>query len=195
MQLDPEPREMPLQAEIGHDGRDHARAWPGAPSLCQLSAMTAMQLVAVDQMAALVGNHHAVGIAVERDPDVGAHLQHLADERLRRRRAAILVDVEAVGLDADRDHLGAELPQRGGNDPIGRAVGAIDDDAQAVEREVARQRTFGEFDVAVMHAVDALGAPERSGLGEFLGQIGCRSAARSRARPRRRACSRPGRTA
>ena len=41
---------------------------------------------------------------------------------------------------------------------------AIDHDAQAVERELARQRALGEFDVAVMHAVDAAGAPEAGAL-------------------------------
>ena len=34
-------------------------------------------LVAVDQRAVLVDDHHAVGVAVERDADVGAHLMHL----------------------------------------------------------------------------------------------------------------------
>ena len=165
------------------------------PSFCQLSAMTREQLVAVDETAALVGDHHAVGVAVERDPDVGAHLAHLAAERLRLGGAAILVDVEAVGIDPDREHLGAEFPQRVGNDAIGRAVGAIDDDAQAVERDVARQGPLGEFDVAVVHAVDALGAPQRGGLGELLAEIAVDQLLDLRIRPRRTACSRPGRTA
>ena len=88
-------------------------------------------------------------------------------------RAAILVDVEAVRLDADRDHIGAHFPQRAGRHLVGGAVGAIDDHAQAVEREIAlRQRELGEFDVAVLHAVDALGAAEIVALGQLLAQIG-----------------------
>ena len=86
------------------------------------------QLVAVDDVAALVGDEHAVGVAVERDADIGAHLAHLAAQLLGRGRAAVAVDVEAVGLDADRDHLGAELPQRLRRHLIGGAVGAIDHD-------------------------------------------------------------------
>ena len=130
------------------------------------------QLVAVDDMAVLVGDDHAVGVAVERDADVGAHLAHLAAELLRRGRAAVAVDVEAVGLDADRDHLGAELPQRLRHHPVGGAVGAVDHDAQAVEAHGARQRALGEFDVAVVHALDALGAAEVGALGELLGEVG-----------------------
>ena len=130
------------------------------------------QLVAVDQMAALVDDDDAVGIAIERDADVGAHFAHLAAQRFRRGRAAFLVDVEAVRLDADRDDVGAELPQRFRHHLVGGAVGAIDHHAQAVEDEVARQRALGEFDIAVMHAVDALGAAESVALGQLLGEVG-----------------------
>ena len=56
--------------------------------------------------------------------------------------------------------VGAQLPQRFRHHLVGGAIGAIDHDAQAVEREIARQRALGEFDVAVMHAVDAAGAAE-----------------------------------
>ena len=117
-------------------------------------------------MAALVDQDDAIGVAVERDADVGAHLAHLLGQRFRRGRAAFLVDVEAVGFDADRDDVGAQFPQRFRHHLVGGAVRAIDHDAQAVERELARQRALGEFDVAVMHAVDAAGAPEAGALRE-----------------------------
>jgi hypothetical protein len=89
-----------------------------------------------------------------------------------RGRAAFLVDVEAVRLDADRDHLGAEFPQRLGRDLVGRRrwrnrrrrAGPSSD-------RFARQRALGEFDVAVLHAVDALGAAEIGGLRQALGQV------------------------
>ncbi len=83
-----------------------------------------------------------------------------------------MVDVEAVGLDAERNDVGAKLPQCARGNAIGCAVGAIDDNAQSVERQVARQRALGEFDVAVVHAVDAAGAAEVVALGEFLGHLG-----------------------
>ena len=76
------------------------------------------------------------------------------------------------GLDADGDHLGAELPECLGRDLVGGAVGAIDHDAHAVEAHLARQRALGELDVAGMRALDPLGAPERGGCGEPLRQIG-----------------------
>ena len=114
------------------------------PRRCQLSAITAMIWSPSTMLALLVDDHHAVGVAVERDADVGAHLAHLVAQRLGRGRAALEVDVVAVGLDADLDHLGAQLPQRVGRHLVARAVGAIDDDAQAVEADVARQRALGD---------------------------------------------------
>ncbi len=68
------------------------------------------QLIAVDDMAPFIDDQHAVGVAVERDADVGAHLPHLSRERLRRGRADAAIDVEAVGFDADRKNLGAQFP-------------------------------------------------------------------------------------
>ena len=76
-QFEAEPGEMPLEAEIGHHGRDHAGLGQPAVFLPALGDHRE-QLVAVDHMAALVDDDDAVGVAVERDADVGAHLAHLA---------------------------------------------------------------------------------------------------------------------
>ncbi len=102
---------MPLQPQVGHDrGDDAGLRQPAvvAPALGDHRH----QLVAVDHMPLLVDDHDAVRIAVEGDADVGAHLAHLADERVRRGRANALVDVEAIRLHADRDHFRAQLPER-----------------------------------------------------------------------------------
>ena len=163
----PRPSRKRSSPEIRHHGRDDARLGKAAVVLPALRDHRE-QLVAVDQMAALVDQDDAVGVAVERDADVGAHLAHLAAQRLRRGRSAFLVDVESVGVDADRNDVGAQLPQRFRHHLVGRAVGAIDHHAQAVEAEMARQRALGEFDVAVMDAVDAAGAPETGALRQFL---------------------------
>ena len=126
------------------------------------------QLVAVDHVSALIDQDDPVGIAIERDADVGAHFAHLAAQRFRRGRSAFLVDIESIGLDADRNHVGAQFPQRFRHHLVGRAVGAIDHHAQAVEAEVARQRALGEFDVAVVDAVDTAGAAETGALRQPL---------------------------
>ncbi len=123
-------------------------------------------------MSFFVDDDDAIGVAVERDADVGAHLPHLARQRFRRGRSALLVDVEAVRLDADREHLGAELPQGRGRDLVGGTVGAVDHHPQSVELDRLGQRALGELDVAILHAVDALGAPEIGRLGDALAQVG-----------------------
>ena len=77
---------MPLEAEIRHHGRDHAGLGQPAVLLPALGDH-GQQLIAVDDVALLVDDHHAVGVAVERDADVGAHLAHLA-ARARRARSS-----------------------------------------------------------------------------------------------------------
>ena len=97
---------MPLEAEIRHDGRDHAGFRQPSVFLPALGD-DREQLVAVDDVAALVDDDDTVGVAVERDADIGAHLAHLARDGGEVGRAAFLVDVDAVGIDADGDHIGA----------------------------------------------------------------------------------------
>ena len=108
-QRQPDTREVALQPEIGHDGGDD-------PGLAQPAVAHPafghhrQQLVAVDQMAFFVDEDDAVAVAVERDADIRAHFAHLLAQRFGGDRSAFPVDVEAVGLDPDGDHLGAELP-------------------------------------------------------------------------------------
>ena len=129
-------REKALETEIGHDRRDQ-RAAREPTAARQAGRDQRHQLVAVENDAALVGDDQPVGIAVERDADIGAPRQHLAPHLFGRQRAAFAVDVEAVGRDAEREDLGAELPEHGRGDLVGGAVRAIDDDAQA-RRAAAR---------------------------------------------------------
>ena len=129
-------------------------------------------LVAVDHLALLVDDDDAIGVSVERDADVGAHLAHLGDEGVGVGRAAVVVDVAAVGLDSDLDDLGAQLPQRLGRHLVAGAVGAIDDDAQPVEAQLARQRALGEFDVAFLRAFDSRCTANCLGGDQQFGGVG-----------------------
>ena len=73
-----------LQAEIGHDGGDDAAAGEAAGKM-HVARDQAEDLVAVDDFAAFIGEDDAVGIAVERDADIGAMFQHGGAEVFRRR--------------------------------------------------------------------------------------------------------------
>ena len=132
----------------------------------------AEDLVAVDDFAALIGEDDAVGIAVERDADIGAMFQHGGAEVFRDGGADILVDVEPVRLDADGDDRGAEFPEGGGGDFIGGTVRAIEHDAQAVQAQAALQGGFGGFDIAAGGVHQARGAAETVRGGEAGGEIG-----------------------
>ena len=80
----------------------------------------------------------------------------------RMGRTAAVVDVEAVGRDAERDHLRAQLPQRLGRDMIGGAIGAIDHDLEAVEPQMLGKGILGELDVAAARIVDPPGAADHA---------------------------------
>jgi hypothetical protein len=113
------------------------------------------QRVAVDGLAALVDHHAAVAVAVERDPDVAAHLAQLRAGALRVERAARVVDVAPVRLDPEREHLGAELAHHDRADLVGGAVGAVEHHPDPVERQLAREALLEEYDVTAGHVVDS----------------------------------------
>ncbi len=99
---------------------------------------------------------------------MGLMLQHGRLHGLGRGRAALGVDVEAVRLGADLDHLRAQLPQELGRHAIGGAMGAVDHDAQASERHALGQGRLQRLDVALAPAIHADHAAERVGRCQAL---------------------------
>ena len=73
-----------LEAEVAHHRRDDA-ARRKLAGLMPALGDDRHQLVAVDDIALLVDDDDAVGVAVERDADIGAEFLDLIDERFRRR--------------------------------------------------------------------------------------------------------------
>ena len=69
--------EKALQSEIRHHGGDDTRLGEAAVFLPALRDHRE-QLVAIDQVSALIDKNDAVGVAIERDADVGAHFANLA---------------------------------------------------------------------------------------------------------------------
>ena len=151
--------QVALKPQVGHDGGDDAvalqpaRFAPGASD-------HAHELVAIDLPALLVHQDQPVGVAVQRDAEVGAIGEHFALEHRRSGGAAAAVDVDAVGLDADRDDFGAQFPQDLGRHLVGGAMGAIDDDLQPVEPQAAREGVLDELDIAAAGVIQAAGAAE-----------------------------------
>ena len=162
--------EVAFEAKVGHDRGHDAR--PGqAAVLFPALGHHGHELVAVHQMAALVHQQHPVRVAIKGDADVRPHLPHLGGERLRGGGAHVLIDVEAIGLHADGEDLRAQFPQGRRRYFVGRAIGAIDDDAQAFQREVAGQGALGEFDIAGIDALHPLGPTEIARLREARTEI------------------------
>ena len=88
------------------------------------------QLVAVDHRPVSRDRQATVGVAIVRDADVGAALDHRGDELVEVRRTAAVVDVQPVGLAPDGADGRTRQPQRLGRGAIGSAVRAVDDDLQ-----------------------------------------------------------------
>ncbi len=95
-----------------------------------------MQLVAPDDATRGVDDADAIGVAVERDADLGADLGDLlleiGDVRLDR-GIGVVVGEAAVGLAVQRGHVEAELAQQRHGDAAD-AVAGVDDDLDPARR-------------------------------------------------------------
>jgi hypothetical protein len=101
-------------------------------------------------------------------------LGHGAHQRLRRGGAHLVVDVEAVGIAADGDHFRAELVEHARRHAVAGAVRGVDDDLEALERKILRERALAELQVAPGGIVQAARLAQRSRVGPLrrLGQRG-----------------------
>jgi hypothetical protein len=96
----------------------------------------------------------------------GAILQNSVAQRARIGGADFFIDVEAVGLDADRDNLRAQFIERRRRHLIARAIRRIDHDAQTGETKPPREGRLHDLDIARLRVVDAARTAETRRRGE-----------------------------
>ena len=136
------------------------------PLACQSVASTYSRSSPSQTAPSLVDEQHAVAIAVEGDAQVGAGGAHARRKRFGMGRTDAVVDVDAVGIDADRIDARAQFAQHQRPDLVGRAVGAVHRDAHAAEVEAPRHRALAGLDVAA----DGVAGAHR--LAQLLGRHG-----------------------
>ena len=83
-----------------------------------------------------------------------------------------MVDVEAIRFDANGEDLRAEFPEGFGRCAIAGTIGAINDNAQPLQRQVAWQRALGKFDVARPHVIDATRPAQQARRRQLRPEIG-----------------------
>ena len=137
-----------LETDVAHHRRDDAVAEQLAPGL-HVTGAHQQHCVAVDDAALGIDQDGAVAVAVERHTDTARLLDHRALQVLRMRRAAIEIDVAAVGRRAQQVDVEAQLLEQPRRHRRRRAVRGVDGDPEAAEPLRLRQRQAGVRDVGV----------------------------------------------
>ena len=111
--------------------------------------------VTVDDGARRVDGEAPVGVAIVRDPQVGAVFEHRGTHETEVGGPDPVVDVEPVRLRRDRDDLGTGPPVDVRGDGGGSAVGAVDHDPQPVERGRCRtEQVIGVAGTGIRQVAD-----------------------------------------
>ena len=120
------------EADIAHDCGDDGFIGQRADFEHQLRADN-HDVVAVDNVAALVNAKATVGVAVVRNANRRVIAQDFKPQRFHVRGAAIVVDVDAVWLIAEQNQLRAQPLQNRRHSFVSRAVRAVQYNLHAVE--------------------------------------------------------------
>ena len=146
-----------VQAEVGHDRRDHFGIAEAALGL-HVACADIQDLVAVDDRAVFIHGQAAVGVAVKGK----AHVQPVEADILLQvldvRRAAVPVDVRAVGFIADDIRVRAERVEDVLRHHPRAAVGAVQTNLHALVRVRGQADEIADVAVAaggiVLRAAD-----------------------------------------
>ena len=125
------------------------------------------QLIAIEQRTVGVAHEQAIGIAIERQAKMRTMLAHRRLHGRGMRRTAVIIDVHAIGLIGNGDHLGAQLAEYMRRDIVGGAVCAIDHQTIAAQIQRRRERAFAEFNVAAGRIADAPDLAQRARCHRF----------------------------
>ena len=138
-QSHPGRRQRLLEAEVGHDGRDHEAIIEPAAAV-EVAGPEQQDLVAVPDASLVVDEDRPIGVTIERDPGVGSPFAYDACESFWMECSGILIDVPSIGggvddLDgcaASFEHVPRDL-ERG-------TVSRVDDQRQTLERPFTHHR-------------------------------------------------------
>ena len=151
-----------FEAHVGHGGGDDEVVGELAAGL-EVARAGEHDGVAVDDVAVLVGEEGAVGVAVEGDAEGGSGAFDLGGDDLGVESATVLVDVAAVGGGVGDVDGAVEGFEELWGDGAGGAVGAVEDDVAVVEGDAGD--SFEE-EVDVVGAVGVVDFGEGGGFGE-----------------------------
>ena len=122
------------KAQIRHDRADDRILFELAARL-HIRRADGHHEVAVDEVALVVDRKAAVRVAVERDARVEVVFLDVGHQRLHVGRAAVVVDVDAVGVVREHMALGAKFGKELFGRAGGRAVRAVDRNLHAGQRK------------------------------------------------------------
>jgi hypothetical protein len=123
-----------LEAEVAHHGHGDLALGELALGVHRLGE-EAHQRIAMHDLAALVDEDRAVAVTVEAEADVAVLALDLFGDVLRMQRAALLIDVAAIGAIVADHEARAEVAEDAGGQAGAGAVRAVDQHAQAAQAE------------------------------------------------------------
>ena len=146
---------------IGHHCTHHAADFHAFVRACFGNHIN--QAVAVIHFAIAVNHHQTVAIAIQGNAVIGFILQHSRLQSFRMGRTTFLIDVVAVWLITDTDHLRAQLVEYFRRNCIACTIGGIDHQFQTAQVQMVWESGFTELDIAVIRTINPARTAQTAG--------------------------------
>ncbi len=161
-----------LQTVIAHQ-RAHDTTLQGAVQLAA-TGNDEQQFIAIHQLPFGIHHQHPIAITVERNPHIRAQLQYFFLQGLGMGGAAVLINIQSIRLNTNGHDFSTQLFKYGRPGRIGRTIGTVHDDAQAMQGQMPGKGAFTEFDVATPGILKLFGFanPVRRHRIHFPAQLG-----------------------
>ena len=132
-EVEPHVHEATLETKVGHECSHHT-THSGLPSTTHpLLHNRIKKFIASVDAALSIADHNSIAIAIQCNAVVGPRGHHPVDHGLRMRGPHLPIDIESIGLMAHANHIGAKLVKDITGHMVGRTVGGIHDQLQALE--------------------------------------------------------------
>ncbi len=120
-------------------------------------------MVAVDQVSLVVDEDDPIGVAVQSHPNICSGLEDHSANHFRMERAAVEVDILAIWLYADGNHLGSQFFEDRGSHSVCRTVCTVQHDFHPVKAEIVGKCILQKDNIPSSSVIDAKSLPHFSG--------------------------------
>ena len=146
-----------FQTEITHHRPNHTTL--KQPLVLPIRGENVKQLVSIDDFTPGIHHDHTVTIAVQGDTQIRTMLKYRLADKLRIGRSTLLIDIQAIRINAHCNYVGPEFLKYGGSHLVCRTIGTINNNFKTAQRDFEGYGAFAKLNITTGSIINTGGFP------------------------------------